>query len=541
LCLAVGIGVWLGAATVLLVAAALWSAGVSAPRLAGAIGGLASAAGSAAVLLRSEGGASRRRLLVAGLSPIALALSSCALAGQFYDISDDGLAYHQRGVIELARGWNPIRDEPLSSRGGEFFWVDHYAKGAWVVQASIYALVGRIEYAKGTNILLALAAGLLAYSALLALRLRRPLALWIAVLLALNPVALYQALGFYVDGQLASALLALLALLVLGTLRSASPLDLLATTACLVYLSNLKFTGLVYAALIGLGGVAIQAFLGRGRLFAVACAVLAGCLLGVIGPGYNPYLTNTLRAGHPFHPLMGAARVDIMSPQMVPAFGRLGRFEKLVRGHFSRSSDDHTTFPRFKAPFAIVRGELAAFKTPDARVGGFGPWYGGSLLLATILAIGLLALRKPQAGLGLGAIAFISLTAVLNPEAWWARYAPQLWFPPLLLAGWAGSRSDWLRRVGLAVGMALTVNVVLVAGPYLREQLRATATLRTQLRGLVAAAGSRPVVTDLGGVYAVGVRLSEAGLAFERVASPSCANPIVLDSYPSARVCVSAD
>jgi hypothetical protein len=48
------------------------------------------------------------------------------------------------------------------------------------------------------------------------------------------------------------------------------------------------------------------------------------------------------------------------------------------------------------------------------------------------------------------------------------------------------------------------------------------------------------VATDLEGVHAVGVRLSEAGLAFERVDVIACEAPVVLDSYPEAKVCLGA-
>jgi hypothetical protein len=544
LSLAIGVGLWMGAAAVLLSAAALWIGGISSPKLAGALGALASAATSSALLLKAPQRPSRALLAVAGLSPLAIALAACALAGQFFDVSDDGLAYHQRGVIEIARGWNPIRDGPLAPGDHELLWVNHYAKGAWVLEASLYALAGRIEWAKGANLFLMVASGLLAFAALRALRLSRRLALWAAVLAAANPVGIYQALGFYVDGQLASALLAVLALFARQALDergSGRPIVLSALAACLVYLSNLKFTGLVYAALIGAGAVAAQALLRRRRALAPAGVVALGCLLGILGPGYNPYVTNTLRAGHPFHPLMGAARVDIMSAQMVPAFGRLGRLEKLARGHFSRSSNDLGAFPRLKAPFTIVRSELDAFAQPDVRVGGFGPWFGGSLLVAAALATGLLVRGGARAVAGIGAVVFIGLTGALNPEAWWARYAPQLWLLPLLPAAWATSLTGWLRRLGLTTALALTVNVALVTGPYLREQIRATSALRAQLRDLVAAARGRWVATDLGGVFAVGVRLSEAGLAFERAASIPCAEPVILDSYPGAKVCVIRD
>jgi hypothetical protein len=489
---------------------------------------------------RAAPNASKYFATFAAPAPMALAIATSAIAGQFYDVSWDGLAIHQRGVFELARGWNPILDEPLSlhRRGDNLFWNDHYPKGSWTLEASLYALMGRIEPAKGVNLLLMTAAGLLTFSALSALGLRRRLAIWTAGLLALNPVSLCQSLSFYLDGQVASALLSLLAMLVIRVRGASIPVSL-PLIACAVYLSNLKFTGLAYALILGFGGVAAHAILQGCRAWATAGVLLLGILFGVVGPGLNPYLTNTLRAGHPFYPLMGPGRIDIMRGTP-PAFARLTRLEKLARSNLSRSNGSLDVVPRLKVPFTVTRKELSAFAQPDTRVGGFGPWYGGALLLSTALFIGLLAHLRSKAALGLGAIAFVFLSSLANPEAWWARYAPQLWFPPLLLAAWSASSLGWLRRAGLATAVAPSVNVFLVAMPSLREQVRATTALRAQLAGLREAARGHPVATDLGGVHAVGVRLSEAGLAHERVDAMACEAPVVLDSYPEAKVCLGA-
>ena len=86
-----------------------------------------------------------------------------------------------------------------------------------------------------------------------------------------------------------------------------------------------------------------------------------------------------------------------------------------------------------KFPFALNRRELSVFEdlTPDARAGGFGPLYGGCLLLA-LGSLGLILLGRPPPFISFFPILPVILSVGLT-QTWWARWAPQGWVIPSAL------------------------------------------------------------------------------------------------------------
>jgi hypothetical protein len=122
-----------------------------------------------------------------------------------------------------------------------------------------------------------------------------------------------------------------------------------------------------------------------------------------------------------------------------------------------------------KFPFWLNRRELSVFEdlTPDARAGGFGPLYGGCLLLA-LAALGMSLLGRGPPLASLFPIVPVLLSVGLT-QTWWARWAPQGWLLPTALlipvlcslaAGPAGKR--WvLPFLCLLVGILNSVLILL--------------------------------------------------------------------------------
>ena len=98
-------GVWSGVGAVLLASSALWWLGVPSPVGALCFGGLVSCLVTCALL--------RRASALGLIGPLLVAIS-CLVAGLLYDFSFDGQYYHQFGILQLARGWNPL---PRSATG----------------------------------------------------------------------------------------------------------------------------------------------------------------------------------------------------------------------------------------------------------------------------------------------------------------------------------------------------------------------------------------------------------------------------------------
>jgi hypothetical protein len=478
----------------------------------------------------------RRPLPLLGTLALLFGLIGLAavVSGRFYDLSCDGQYYHQEAVVQLARGWNPVHRETALPPDNEGLWLEHYAKGPWILGASVYQVTGRIETAKCFNVLLILATFGFSLCGLLRQRLRPPLALAVAALAALNPVAVCQVFTFCVDGQMAAHLTILVALAFL----SLGPRDTwthVAVAMSVVSIVNVKFTGGPYAGVLvaaALVVISLRSGLRPARGLTMAAAV--GLLVGVFVVGFNPYVANVIEHGHPFYPLAGKDAVDIMTESTPADLIPMNRLARLTTSLFSRSENAATPqVTHRKWPFSVDREEIDLVFIPDTRVAGFGPLFSGVVVLSALLLLGMW-LTCPRAALQASAVAAVLVgSALLHDNAWWARYAPQLWLVPLLMAVISvqarGRVCLWLRT---AVLLAAAANAGLVTWEHVRLQALASRSTRERLEELKRTAA--PVWVDLGVFRSTGVRFTEAGLAYQVVPDPQhlpCATPIRLDNF----------
>jgi len=393
--------------------------------------------------------------------------------GQIYDLSFDGQVYHIPAVIALADGWNPIHAQTLGQWSPEFerslgsaIYVQHYAKGAWIFSAAVYESLGFIELGKTLNILLLSSAFLAAYGFLVRHGFSRIWATAMAAAFSLNPVSIYQATTFYVDGALASVFTVIL-FLSLDYIRKPGWRGMLLLACATLLIVEIKFTGLVYGALL-IFGMAVIAWITRGRRTAM---VYAGYLatvgiLGVLVIGYQPYVTNTLNYGHPFYPALGKEQDrNVIWSQAPDEFISKNRFEKVVQSTFAKSEN---SLIEWKVPFMVYESELDVLSGSDIRYAGFGPLFSGILILSLIAC--LVSLRRvpaPIVKLSLAITGILLVTIMVNPEAWWARLSPQLWLLPTILAAVAMfSAIEWHKKLATLVfllavgssGLVCTIN-----------------------------------------------------------------------------------
>ncbi len=477
------------------------------------------------------------------------ALAACvafalAFGASFYDVSWDGQVYHQQAVLALAEGWNPLWQPPLSvAARADNIWIDHYPKAAWIGQAILFRASGSLEAAKGLQLLPLTAAALLVFAALRARGLRRRTAGFLTALIAGNPVVLAQLFSFYSDGMGASLTTALLAL-VWHWRRRPDPWLLAALAASIVVIVNLKFTGLVYGVLL-CGGLLVHSYLSPRTLGAPGARspvrVLAPVMVGAFAVatlvlGFDPYVTNLLRKGHPFYPLMGQGAIDIINIQLAPEFHALTRPTRFLVSLFARA-DEHNVAPVLKWPFALGRDELRALGYPDLRIGGFGPLFGLVVLVAAAIGVGRrwFGVRVPAKGWALAAL--LVAIAFFNPALWWARYVPHLWLAPvgLLALAWASPQLGRRGRGAAAVlGALLAIDVALVGVVATATGVRATRAVADQLDQLTQMGG--PVAVRWDGFESARARLRERAIDFAEVAVLPCASPAQLLAS-RARIC----
>jgi 4-amino-4-deoxy-L-arabinose transferase-like glycosyltransferase len=438
------------------------------------------------------------------------------IAGSFYDMSYDGAVYHQEAVIKLVENWNPVYEHLYKLQTDSPDLLNHYAKGPWIYEAALYKATPAIENAKVFNFLLLSAALCFTLAALKSYpKIKQPVLF--SVLLTCNPVMLYQTLSFYIDGQLGSLLLCFLALAFMITQQRDNCLYA-ALIMVIVLLANVKFTGVVYVCC---GGVLLICWLWglgqRNRIAAVIKTGLVGILLAICLAGFNPYVTNTLNYGHPFFPLYGAGQnsMDIMTSNSPKGFLALNRFEKLLLASFSCSDNAlGIDLPRLKPPFVYEKREIEFFlSATDTRIGGFGPLYGGMLLLSVLLFAALWWYKRQSGLYAALAAGTIFLSAIINPEAWWARYAPQLWAIPIIAAmGALAARNIYIKIGGWLIAGLLIFNIALVALPYTVGNYYSSAAWREMLDELKAS--NEPLTIYFGEFRSKRAQLAEQGIKY---------------------------
>jgi hypothetical protein len=517
-----------------------YAIGLAVLALGGSIQGfilIAACGGAALVTVLIARQAGLRSLFIFLLIIILLAqlLTSLNTASSFFDISWDGMTYHQEAVIRLAEGWNPLH-QTLGDDVPHAVWIRHYPKAAWIFSASAYLLTGSIESGKAFQFLLGWTAFLLSFSAALRIRqLGLLAALLVGVVAMGNPVAIYQSLSFYVDGALSSSITAMVALSVILYLR---PTWLLAAFLCIVsiFAINLKFIGILYVLIGGIGLAGIAAVASQFTVARLAAwSVICAFTLGTAVFGYDPYIKNTVEHGHPFFPLRGEHAVDIMAGTTPRPLLQMGQLEKLSFSLFHESYNGLRPALEFKIPLIVTPTELFAFQTSDIRLGGWGPLFGGILILAFCAAAVLLAVPKSRHGAWawIATVGLLLASVLANPEAWWARYTPQFWLVPLVVCiALLTSRGKTLQSIGLLIGLLMLGNSWLIADVHYRFNDGSTERINYVMSRL--AVGRHPVTVTFGPFQAVRVRFEEAGVPTIVVRSRkelTCATPWSLRFY----------
>jgi hypothetical protein len=266
----------------------------------------------------------------------------------------------------------------------------------------------------------------------------------VALLAALNPVAIYQSSCYYIDGHTGSLFTAMLfsALRLLVTGLKADGLTALVVS--FLGLSASKTSGLFYGVIIDVVFLGFYAALHlknlRPMVVFVAISALVtwpvGMLFRKVG-GFPALTLDYLKtATSPATAGYGVGDHSYGQDAML----KLDRAQIFVMSYFA-PTEIVADRVKTKFPFWLNRRELSVFEdlTPDARAGGFGPLYGGCLLVA-MASLGMILLGRAPPLISLFPIVPIVLSVALT-QTWWARWAPQGWLIPValilpLLAAW---------------------------------------------------------------------------------------------------------
>lgn len=520
---------------------ALWTLGQPAPRaLVPLILVLLAGLG-----LARAGGPGRRdcaRALIAAGVLLAVAL---AIMRATYDLSYDGQAYHQGAMLALLQGWRAGQPAPVDASNAR--WIEHYPAASWLVGAAWASALNHLEAARVQNLLWCVASVLLTREALRPMPGVGDASRWLtAAVVGANPVVIAQLLSNYNDGLLYSVLVVAVAAGLIG-LRTHRPLWRVTAALALCFAANLKFTGLIYAAITVAGaGVALWWSGQRAQARRVALGGLLSLALAVLLLGWHPYVSNLLERGHPFWPLFGAGKVDIMSMNTPDLIAQAGPWQRWWMANLS------LPVPLSSPPNYFWRGELRAESVAvmggaDCRIGGFGLLYPLvlCLLVPGLAWAGVARLRGVRLARGglLLVIAVLAVPVLINPQNWWARYVPQQWAVTAgLLLLLASLPQPALRRLGVAGLVLLALNAAVAVAATTRAQVRGTQAWQATLHELKAQSAAHALSVDLGDQIGIAARLREAGVRFQPRAEPGCPTgrnplPAELAYLGSLRIC----
>ena len=404
------------------------------------------AAGYLAIQSSSRIGRLKKSALVLG--PILAACWFLALiAGQFDDLSWDGMNSRIESVLGLSAGWNPVKD-PSFKEGVKLQETNPYLRGSFVVQsgyeyslgnllsAYLAKITGSLNAGKAVTPILALASFGICFGAFRALSLGSGWCWALSFLAALNPVCIYQSSSYYIDGHTGALFTAMLFSALRLLLCPMSIDGVLVLVVAFLGLSAAKTSGLLYGVIIDvvfLGFYAlthlknlkpILIFIGISALVTWPVGVMFRKVGGFpdLSMAYLQSTTNLATKGYGVGG--GSKGLEVM-----PKLDRLQVFLMSYMAPTEIVPDRVKTKPLFW----LTRPELSVFEdlTPDARAGGLGPLY-GTMLVLSLIAAGTLFFWH---GLTLASL-FPILPLVISlglTQTWWARWAPQGWLLPVAL------------------------------------------------------------------------------------------------------------
>lgn len=476
---------------------------------------------------RKEGHSFNMRLLL----PIALVLSTLlavAAAKAFYDMSWDGLWYHQTAVYQMAHGWNPDYDSMHGFVDHLRDWVRHYAKGPWYLSLAFYQLTGDIEMAKVGPWLTFIAT----ISAVLALCIELGMNRWQAGILALftaaNPVAIFELPSYLVDGMMVS-FMAIFVSAVIRWFRTPSAVVNLVMLLAVILCVNAKQTGLVYLCFAIAAILLYLLFTKRELLLHFIAMQAAAMFFGLMVFGFNPYVTNLVHRGNPLYPMLGSTSYPSLSQrgedpieQWETPFNMMGknRFTRLAYAIFGRPGAQ-PYYPgqnaSFMLPFQVSWKDFQIYYFHDVRISGFGPLFSGILLLSFLMLAWIIYRQFPGRLFLLLAVAAILVSLLISIHTWWARYGPQLWWIPLLIigSGYLIKQSRALSWFSSVLLLLLVINTLPIAMVHFGWEYEATKTTREQLELLKTKRDIRVDFQFFGEPF--GERLRAAGIQFRPV------------------------
>lgn len=378
--------------------------------------------------------------------------------GKVFDTSCDGNFYHKTAIGVIKEGWNPLyedsekfceqHDSEIENKN-QFLWIDHYPKVTWNFAASMYSVTNNIESGKVITLLLGISIFCITYAYLSDRFLKKWQAILVAILIPCNPIVNAQIFTYYVDGIMGLLIYGIIMFLIMITDKKFELISdkekWVGLAAEIILCMNIKFTGIYFAAIFSIvfyifwlvKSIKEKKFKEDFIKYTVKFIVIVVIGIGIVGA--STYVRNTIEHKNPLYPIIGKDKVDIITTMQPESFGEKNRFIKLFETIFS--SSENITYasgesPELKIPFTINDGEKESLAIPDTRIGGYGIYFSGIIIISMIAIIyfAVISFKNNRSVFKyiMAILLGIVITTVCMDEAWWARYSPQLYLIPIL-------------------------------------------------------------------------------------------------------------
>ena len=397
-----------------------------------------------------------RDILIVVVLPICAISGLVIINGKIYDYTWDGNDYHKLAIGMMVDGWNPLmeteyefndknedNEEKINLGEYKFNWGDNYAKASHIFAANVSKITGNVESGKVLNDISIIIVFLFVFALCLHIEKSWAFSILLAFTVVTPVTIVAQFLTNYVD------ILVYLYMFLLATLffwfeygKEYQKEILGIFFATLIILINIKFSSFAYA------GVLCAFYYGwyiyrykKDKAFdkkffkKFSLTAFAAVMIGVFVVGLSVYPRNLLTHGHPFYPLMGEGKKDIMTANSPYYFKDKNNIEKFFIATFGEADNIIMADRReaeLKIPFTINEREIEFTEYCDIRISGNGLLFSGILIISIIIIMLLTKKtftedKKLFIMLALPIVMTLILIAAMS-DVWWARYFPQLHF-----------------------------------------------------------------------------------------------------------------
>lgn len=423
---------------------------------------------------------------------------SIAFSIFYYDLSWDGQWYHQSAIYHLNEGWNPLFEPIRTFEENNDLSIIHFPKHSWYYAVSVLSTLHNIEAGKSMNFILLFASIFLVYNTAREYKLRSFISWVIAILVCLNPVVWSEITTFLVDGILFLYLTIYITML-FAWFREPDNKYVLIGAMAIIGAINLKFTGIVFFCVFALFALVYVLLYKRDCIVKFIAAHSVVLFVSVLLFGYNPYVTNFIKRNHPLYPIMGTEKFPSIfvltgedaNEKYETPLNMVGKnlFVRIFYSTFGRP-DNAPYFKEKEAkviwPFTSKIEDWKAYYFHETRVSGFGPFYSGILIMATLLLIVYIRRNKLNPWAILLSLASIICTLLFSKHFWWPRFAPQAWLIPIVILCFSffHSMSKNIRYCIWTITLLLLINGGIVFAEHMGWETRSSMNLHKQLTEL---------------------------------------------------------